>query len=229
MSQTASFQHVVWYIEWSEEERRIRLAKPRKRKTLSTFDLIEAMTEQRNHCANPLCEVEGVGIPRVGCFEGSRRNWSTFHGMICEKCIRHVSRFGDFTAIDRRRQELLWEHEAELKNKAAPVATPAPLKLTKVHRTQMDYKLLKKYGIDTNEREALIARQDGLCAVPGCKNDAEVVDYDRSKAFVNKKDGVRGVLCKSCEASLRSLQRIGRFVTARLAGYLNKHIEVDET
>ncbi|KLO41457.1 hypothetical protein ABW17_14155 [Mycobacterium nebraskense] len=67
-----------------------------------------------------------------------------------------------------------------------------------------------KYGIDADERDALIAAQDGLCAIcedPPAEGRILEVDHDHSHCGGPRKGCrhcVRGMLCRRCN------YRVGR-------------------
>lgn len=58
------------------------------------------------------------------------------------------------------------------------------------------YSLRTVYGIEPHEYEAMLAEQDGKCAMKSCPNRAIHIDHD------HKTGKVRGILCRQCNSVL---------------------------
>lgn len=77
-----------------------------------------------------------------------------------------------------------------------------PEKIEAEKRREREYRLQRKYGIGVDEFDALLAAQDGRCAI--CGTDAPngqgwQVDHDHESG------AVRGILCFGCNVSIGHL------------------------
>lgn len=68
--------------------------------------------------------------------------------------------------------------------------------------------ILRKFGITLEEYNALLIKQNGVCAICQCKEKAKSVKGDRIKELAvdhsHKTGKIRGLLCMSCNKGLGS-------------------------
>ena len=76
--------------------------------------------------------------------------------------------------------------------------------------------LKSRYGLTPEDVDALIERQNGLCAIEGCGADANRIDHD------HKTGKVRGLLCHSCNLWLAPLEEDQRQWREAADAYLQR-------
>lgn len=60
----------------------------------------------------------------------------------------------------------------------------------------LEYRLIRSYNIDFAERDALLDKQDGRCAICHVEMDTPCIDHDHETGKV------RGLLCQTCNTGL---------------------------
>lgn len=77
--------------------------------------------------------------------------------------------------------------------------------------------LKQRYGITQADYEALLAQQNGVCAVCGEAPEGRALDVDHC----HETGQVRGLLCRSCNIALGMLRECSGRITA-MRDYINK-------
>lgn len=104
--------------------------------------------------------------------------------IICKPCMAIRNR-----AWKARNPEKLAEYERNRPRKPAHI--------------RRDEQLRREYGINRDEYDALVARQDGRCAI--CKEVPEPVHGKRTGLYVDHchtTNKVRGLLCQNCNFAI---------------------------
>lgn len=65
---------------------------------------------------------------------------------------------------------------------------------------QNNLRLIRKYGITTEQRDEMIQAQDNKCLI--CESDFDELDHTPHVDHCHKSGDVRGVLCKLCNTGL---------------------------
>ena len=90
---------------------------------------------------------------------------------------------------------------------------------------------LKRYGLDPEQFDELIQKQDGKCANPGCARKLSIGGRSGSSASIDhdhKTGKLRAILCQACNVALGRL-REDQSVILGLGAYLKHHAEIHGT
>jgi len=94
--------------------------------------------------------------------------------------------------------------------------------LPKAKRKREKYDLERRYGILPKQKQQMIEKQNGKCAI--CKKELDSgretnIDHDHETGRI------RGILCNNCNIGLGYLERGGGFSRGRIMEYLLKYEE----
>lgn len=81
-------------------------------------------------------------------------------------------------------------------------------------------RLIRKYGITTEQRNEMIEAQDNKCLI--CNTDFDELDYAPHVDHCHESGQVRGILCKFCNTGLGQFKDNTDFMKAAIQ-YLEKH------
>ena len=127
----------------------------------------------------------------------------------CKQCVRD-----DNNLRAKRKKKIRFFWKREIKNQTKVKSNLSVLEKRK------NYALNKRYGIDINQYNELLKKQNGVCAVCGNPPGKRSLHVDHS----HKTGAVRSLLCSNCNTALGKVEdNIG--LLKSLIKYLQKYTQ----